>query len=70
MIKQPSRAKPQHLRRAPVTAGRLRGAGGGGGHRRRRPVGVGLPLSVPSWGGLLSREGRRYMQACPGYISL
>ena len=32
----------QHLRRAPVAAGRLRGdrGGGAGGHRRRRPVGV------------------------------
>ena len=28
-------------------------------------LGCGLPLSVPSWGGLLSREGRRYMQVAP-----
>ena len=28
-------------------------------------LGFGLPLSVPSWGGLLSREGRRYMQVAP-----
>ena len=27
--------------------------------------GFGLPLSVPSWGGLLSREGRRYLQVAP-----
>ena len=34
--------EPQHLRRAPVAAGRLRGdrGGGAGGHRGRRPVGV------------------------------
>ena len=24
-----------------------------------------MPLSVPSWGGLLSREGRNYMQQAP-----
>ena len=28
-------------------------------------LGFGLPLSVPSWGGLLSREGRKYMQQAP-----
>ena len=28
-------------------------------------LGFGLPLSVPSWGGLLSREGRRYMRVAP-----
>ena len=28
-------------------------------------LGFGLPLSVPSWGGLLSREGRNYMQVAP-----
>ena len=28
-------------------------------------LGFGLPLSVPSWGGLLSREGRNYMQQAP-----
>ena len=28
-------------------------------------LGLGLPLSVPSWGGLLSREGRNYMQQAP-----
>ena len=28
-------------------------------------LGFGLPLSVPSWGGLLSHEGRRYMQVAP-----
>ena len=28
-------------------------------------LGFGLPLNVPSWGGLLSREGRRYMQVAP-----
>ena len=28
-------------------------------------LGFGLPLSVPSWGGLLSREGRNYMQVVP-----
>ena len=28
-------------------------------------LGFGLPLDVPSWGGLLSREGRRYMQVAP-----
>ena len=28
-------------------------------------LGFGLPLNVPSWGGLLSREGRLYMQVAP-----
>ena len=28
-------------------------------------LGFGLPPSVPSWGGLLSREGRRYMEIAP-----
>ena len=28
-------------------------------------LGFGLPVSVPSWGGLLSREGRRYMLVAP-----
>ena len=28
-------------------------------------LGFGLPLKVPSWGGLLSREGRRYMEIAP-----
>ena len=28
-------------------------------------LGFGLPLNVPSWGGLLSREGRYYMQQAP-----
>ena len=28
-------------------------------------LGFGLPVTVPSWGGLLSREGRRYMQVAP-----
>ena len=28
-------------------------------------LGFGLPLSIPSWGGLLSREGRNYMQQAP-----
>ena len=28
-------------------------------------LGFGLPLSVPSWGGLLSREGRQYMLVAP-----
>ena len=28
-------------------------------------LGFGLPLNVPSWGGLLSREGRNYMQQAP-----
>ena len=28
-------------------------------------LGFGLPASVPSWGGLLSREGRQYMEVAP-----
>ncbi len=28
-------------------------------------LGFGLPLKVPSWGGLLSREGRQYMEIAP-----
>ena len=28
-------------------------------------LGFGLPLSVPSWGGMLSREGRRFMEQAP-----
>ena len=28
-------------------------------------LGYGLPIKVPSWGGLLSREGRRYMEVAP-----
>ena len=28
-------------------------------------LGFGLPADVPSWGGLLSREGRRYMEMAP-----
>ena len=28
-------------------------------------LGFGLPASVPSWGGLLSREGRQYMELAP-----
>ena len=28
-------------------------------------LGFGLPLSTPDWGGLLSREGRKYMEAAP-----
>ena len=28
-------------------------------------LGFGLPLEIPSWGGLLSREGRRYMEQAP-----
>ena len=28
-------------------------------------LGFGLPIRVPSWGGLLSREGRIYMQQAP-----
>ena len=28
-------------------------------------LGFGLPASVPSWGGMLSREGRRYMEMAP-----
>ncbi len=28
-------------------------------------LGFGLPLQVPSWGGMLSREGRRFMEQAP-----
>ena len=28
-------------------------------------LGYGLPVDVPSWGGLLSREGREFMEAAP-----
>ena len=28
-------------------------------------LGFGLPISVPSWGGMLSREGRRFMEVAP-----
>ena len=28
-------------------------------------LGFGLPIGVPSWGGLLSREGRKYMEMAP-----
>ena len=28
-------------------------------------LGFGLPTTVPSWGGLLSREGRQYMEIAP-----
>ena len=28
-------------------------------------LGYGLPIKVPSWGGLLSREGRQYMEVAP-----
>ena len=28
-------------------------------------LGFGLPIEIPSWGGLLSREGRNYMEAAP-----
>ena len=28
-------------------------------------LGYGLPLEVPSWGGMLSREGRKYMDDAP-----
>ena len=29
-------------------------------------LGFGLPIEVPSWGGMLSREGRKYMEMAPG----
>ena len=29
-------------------------------------LGFGLPIGVPSWGGLLSREGRKFMEVAPG----
>ena len=28
-------------------------------------LGFGLPVDFPSWGGMLSREGRKYMEAAP-----
>ena len=28
-------------------------------------LGFGLPIKVPSWGGLLSREGRQFMEMAP-----
>ena len=28
-------------------------------------LGFGLPLKVPSWGGMLSREGREFMEMAP-----
>ena len=28
-------------------------------------LGFGLPIEVPSWGGMLSREGRRFMEMAP-----
>ena len=28
-------------------------------------LGFGLPIEIPSWGGMLSREGRQYMEAAP-----
>ena len=28
-------------------------------------LGFGLPVKIPSWGGMLSREGRRFMEAAP-----
>ena len=28
-------------------------------------LGYGLPVKVPSWGGLLSREGREFMEVAP-----
>ena len=28
-------------------------------------LGFGLPLKIPSWGGMLSREGRQYMEVAP-----
>ena len=28
-------------------------------------LGFGLPIKVPSWGGMLSREGRQYMEQAP-----
>ena len=29
-------------------------------------LGFGLPIKVPSWGGMLSWEGRRFMEQAPG----
>ena len=28
-------------------------------------LGFGLPAQIPSWGGMLSREGRQYMEVAP-----
>ena len=28
-------------------------------------LGFGLPSQIPSWGGMLSREGRQYMEMAP-----
>ena len=28
-------------------------------------LGFGLPVQIPSWGGMLSREGREYMEVAP-----
>ena len=28
-------------------------------------LGFGLPIKIPSWGGMLSREGRRFMEQAP-----
>ena len=28
-------------------------------------LGFGLPTQIPDWGGMLSREGRRYMEMAP-----
>ena len=28
-------------------------------------LGFGLPAKIPSWGGMLSREGRQYMEMAP-----
>ena len=28
-------------------------------------LGFGVPVNIPSWGGLLSREGRQYMEQAP-----
>ena len=28
-------------------------------------LGFGLPVQIPSWGGMLSREGRKYMEVAP-----
>ena len=31
-------------------------------------LGFGLPPSVPSWGGMLSREGRQFMELPHGWL--
>jgi peptide/nickel transport system permease protein len=31
-------------------------------------LGFGLPPEVPSWGGMLSREGRKYMEVAPWLV--